>query len=72
MDKRLENNFGEFVMKKILKVVVVAEIEVDTDWYDHEKNIKDIEKYILEVEKLNYFEWLHDYVVSDKLTIRNK
>lgn len=69
-------------MKKILKIEIVAEIEVDTDWYDPvedwdgitaRENIKDIEKHILKVEKQNYPEWILDgHIVSDKLTIRDK
>ena len=59
-------------MKKIIRVNIVAELEIDTDWYyaqdseiaqDKEKS----EKLILDAERENYPEWLFDNFVSEKL-----
>jgi hypothetical protein len=52
--------------KKIVRVEVVAEQEVDTEWY--EDNTDDG---IIEAEAENWQEWIVDNVVSEEVTIRD-
>jgi len=56
-------------MKKIVRVEVAAEIEIDTEWYGTGTDRSD--ETILELEKNNWQEWIVDHVVSEKLSIRD-
>jgi hypothetical protein len=53
--------------KKILRVEVIAEMEVDTDWYDGLN-----EEGIINVEGNNWIEWIGDNYISEKITLREK
>jgi len=53
--------------KKIIRAEIIAEIEVDTEWYG--PDISD--ETILTLEKNNWQEWIVDRVVSEKLTIKD-
>jgi hypothetical protein len=53
--------------KKILRVEVIAEMEVDTDWYD---GLTD--EGIINVEGNNWIEWIGENRISEKITLREK
>lgn len=48
-----------------MRYTLVAELEIDTDWYDEKT-----EKAIKEVEKKNAIEWVFDNVVSEKIVFK--
>ena len=58
----------EVSMKKIVRVEIVAELEIDTDWYP--KGYTD--EQILDDEKHNWHEWVHENYISDEFSIRDK
>ncbi len=53
--------------KKILRFEIVAEMEIDTEWYNNESDEK-----IIEIEKGNTDPTIMDHIISEKLTIRDK
>ena len=55
-------------MKKIIRAEIIAEIEVDTDWYGEVVS----NETILELEKTNWQEWIVDHVIVEKLFITDK
>ena len=52
--------------KKIITVELVAEMEVDTSWYED-----DTDDGIVEAEKYNYQEWIADHIISEEVSIRD-
>ena len=52
-------------MKKIVTYTLVAEMEVDTNWYDDESDSA-----IKKAEKDNAVEWVFDNIKSEKITIK--
>ena len=50
--------------KKILRIEIVAEMEVDTDWYGDldDEGIKNF-------EGSNWIEWIGDNYISEKITL---
>ena len=58
-------------MKKIVRVEVTAELEVDTSWYTEDGSDASDEE-IIEAEKENWQEWIHDSIINEKISIRNK
>ena len=57
--------------KKIVRVEVIAEMEVDTDWYpdwcDEGITNKDIKK----IESESWLEWIGDNLISEKISVRD-
>jgi hypothetical protein len=51
--------------KKILRVTVVAEYEIDTDWYAADLN----EEGIKNIEGENWYEWILDNIKSEKIEL---
>jgi len=52
--------------KKIITYTLIAEIEVDTKWYDDKTDAA-----IKKLEKDNACEWAFDNIKSEKITIKN-
>ena len=56
--------------KKIVRVEVIAEMEVDTDWYGNGKTVTDNE--IKKAEGDNWIEWIGDnFIISEKISVRD-
>jgi hypothetical protein len=53
--------------KKILTVKIVAEMEVDTLWYDDSLTDEGIKN----IEGNNWIEWIGDHVISEDISIRD-
>lgn len=53
-------------MKKIVRVELVAEVEVDTDWYDDKS-----EEGMIKIEENHFNEWILDEIVSHKISFRD-
>lgn len=53
--------------KKVIKVEVVAEIEVDAEFYEGMSNDE-----IATLEMENWQEWILENVISDKITVTDK
>jgi hypothetical protein len=67
-------NNGGNVSKKIVTVKIVAEIEVDSDWYDDSLTDEGIKN----IEGNNWIEWIGDHVpyhhiqtISEDISIRD-
>ena len=53
--------------KKIIRLEIVAEMEVNTDWYDDSSD-----ESIMEHEKNSWIEWIGEKYISEKITIHEK
>lgn len=53
-------------MKKKLRLTVVAELEIDTEWYGEPG---DIDEHIIAVEFDNWAEWITGHVTSEDIEI---
>lgn len=51
-------------MKKLIRVTVVSEIEVDADEYENMSNDE-----IIDAEKQYWQEWILDHVVSERIAV---
>lgn len=52
--------------KKIITYTLIAEVEVDTKWYDDKSD-----EAIMKMEKDNAAEWAFEYVKDEKISIKN-
>lgn len=53
-------------MKKILRVELIAEMEIDTTWYD-----EDDDESIIRSEKSVAHEWVLSNVIKERYTLKN-
>lgn len=53
--------------KKIIRLTITAEMEIDTCWYD-----KRTDDYIKKYEKLHYKEWFFDHIIDKKIVFKRK
>jgi hypothetical protein len=54
-------------MKRKVRVTVVSEVEVDSEWYEEDEDATDAE--ILAAEEVNWQEWVLDNVVSEEIEV---
>lgn len=57
----------KLMAKKILTVTIVAEVEIDTDWYNSEISDEGIKN----IEGGSWLDWIGDHVKSEKIELRD-
>ena len=53
--------------KKIVTVKIVAEIEVDSEWYDNGSD-----EGIKEAESDNWIEWIDEHIISEEISVKDR